>query len=1142
MSQLYNSLGGSPPELYAEMHHASGASSPKARDKAERTVVLPPARQDSASVETLSSSLDSRSSDPPSSMDSTSDPQFRLELEGARSKKCREGQIPPQLKDWSIFERLQGLAREPPKGPFRICVKGLGDSIRQKIRTTALLAGFDHVHETKEKNMWVGRLADSSGGPSNPVIGKANGEAGKENRTVNKVTEGELRELMDMSLSQFSTVEAHVCDAIRSYLGVWMKDVSKTFERSETCCTSLETDCFLKDKEWVQRQAITIAPQFALMAVPTPGGHLKIQKPTSPGQSEIVQGSAGEAPKSQPVVAAFQKNHVGHQSSAAGGSSGGSRLANILVVKRLQDCYSTRQREYTFILEISRSDIRIKLTNLAKAVGFSSVKITTKGKLVVMKEDSGSIISEASARALAQFRPDQLREIDTHVQRGVRSHILTWFAAFEKSSIARKTLSTNTFLMPNDWVKEHAESVAASIGIVTEVKQCGVLEIARQPQIACGPRVLPITSLNNTTNSIEPPPRSERSGGTVNRPAFKPSVLVVQQKGKAVNSLVVETLGQSSPPLTPDQVAVWNQLKSLYKSKQGVHLIWAEGLDAGTKRTICDAALKLGFSSTQDLGSYIRLSRFDAQASGGSSSQAVSGCKLGKLADNLRNNVVNLDNAVIPAVETCINQQLWDFKIGNENETNLEVGSYPLPQFKVARVVEDMAKRLGLHTTKKPNSRTILVSKTSPTLATVSSPVMAQIQPVAAVSTPVHTAGISQTLPPSPGCSGQYGWSMAFPTQLVFGSAPQSGVSASALNACGLMSPVPVPGPPATPRDEGGLSDEFFRLLTKDFTEPDTASLTNSMDGVRALHLKSPRSPGVQLGCPQSSSLMLPSPIQLADPPLLPLAQPGSLRLPFEHPNTLDAGAISLGSAGALESIIAALSKPVTCAVSVGRMVAPEKREADLPMPYSGGSELFARPFAMNPHGMLDELPLDAAVHYVTTKEHMDFWCNLITKSGVSVMGIDTEWKPNFKEGDNHPVALIQMCFRVDPTAASYICVLFHVHHSSFTAPFVALLESYTIAKVGVQIDADIDKVRRDHSVEMNNCVELYSEAWNRQGIEARGLKGLVAAVLDRDLPKNKSVTLSDWEQTPLTTSQERYAAYDAYAALRIYEALRGID
>lgn len=276
---------------------------------------------------------------------------------------------------------------------------------------------------------------------------------------------------------------------------------------------------------------------------------------------------------------------------------------------------------------------------------------------------------------------------------------------------------------------------------------------------------------------------------------------------------------------------------------------------------------------------------------------------------------------------------------------------------------------------------------------------------------------------------------------------------------------------------------------------------------------------------------------------MLPLAQPGSLRLPFEHPSTLDAGAISLGSAGALESIIAALSKPVTCAVSVGRMAPPDKCDADLPIPFSGASEgLFAQPFPVHPHGALDELPLDAAVHYVTTKDHMDFWCNLITKSGVTVMGIDTEWKPNFKEGDNHPVALIQMCFRVEPTSASYICVLFHVHHSSFTAPFVALLESYTIAKVGVQIDVDIDKVRRDHAVEMNNCVELYSEAWNRQGIEARGLKGLVAAVLDRDLPKNKSVTLSDWEQTPLTSSQERYAAYDAYAALRIYEALRGID
>lgn len=44
--------------------------------------------------------------------------------------------------------------------------------------------------------------------------------------------------------------------------------------------------------------------------------------------------------------------------------------------------------------------------------------------------------------------------------------------------------------------------------------------------------------------------------------------------------------------------------------------------------------------------------------------------------------------------------------------------------------------------------------------------------------------------------------------------------------------------------------------------------------------------------------------------------------------------------------------------------------------------------------------------------------------------------------------------------------------------------------------------------------------------------------VLGMDLTKSKVVCKSNWESSQLTVNQQKYAANDAYACLRLYEAL----
>jgi ribonuclease D len=52
------------------------------------------------------------------------------------------------------------------------------------------------------------------------------------------------------------------------------------------------------------------------------------------------------------------------------------------------------------------------------------------------------------------------------------------------------------------------------------------------------------------------------------------------------------------------------------------------------------------------------------------------------------------------------------------------------------------------------------------------------------------------------------------------------------------------------------------------------------------------------------------------------------------------------------------------------------------------------------------------------------------------------------------------------------------------------------------------------------------------------GVRAAVGMVLKRRFAKSRHVTTSNWSQPRLTPQQMRYAANDAYAALKVLEAL----
>lgn len=148
------------------------------------------------------------------------------------------------------------------------------------------------------------------------------------------------------------------------------------------------------------------------------------------------------------------------------------------------------------------------------------------------------------------------------------------------------------------------------------------------------------------------------------------------------------------------------------------------------------------------------------------------------------------------------------------------------------------------------------------------------------------------------------------------------------------------------------------------------------------------------------------------------------------------------------------------------------------------------------------------------------------------VLGFDTETRASFERGVQHPLSLIQI-------ATANTCYLFQ--HAILGEQFTqlkALLEDETILKVGVGLRSDAHALRRQWGINVASTLDL-NWALAQLGAEKEmGTRQLVAALLGVRIDKPKKVTLSNWQHVPLSSAQIHYAAADALAALKCFNAL----
>ena len=148
------------------------------------------------------------------------------------------------------------------------------------------------------------------------------------------------------------------------------------------------------------------------------------------------------------------------------------------------------------------------------------------------------------------------------------------------------------------------------------------------------------------------------------------------------------------------------------------------------------------------------------------------------------------------------------------------------------------------------------------------------------------------------------------------------------------------------------------------------------------------------------------------------------------------------------------------------------------------------------------------------------------------VVGFDTESRPTFVKGQ---VSGGPHVVQFAAPARTYVFVLYDAECRRVARE---LIGSAKLKKVGFGLDQDRRLIPIRLHVRPRALVDL--EALFRQRGYGRGVgvKAAVAIVFQRRFSKSKSASTSNWGVRRLSPKQLLYAANDAYAALRVYQAL----
>jgi ribonuclease D len=169
-------------------------------------------------------------------------------------------------------------------------------------------------------------------------------------------------------------------------------------------------------------------------------------------------------------------------------------------------------------------------------------------------------------------------------------------------------------------------------------------------------------------------------------------------------------------------------------------------------------------------------------------------------------------------------------------------------------------------------------------------------------------------------------------------------------------------------------------------------------------------------------------------------------------------------------------------------------------------------------------------IHVVETSRDADEAAEALRATGVA--GFDTESKPTFAKNE------ISGGPHVLQFATRHEAWLFQLHRSEFHGLLAELLASAQLRKVGFGLSSDLALIRQRFGIEPGGMFDIDDEFRRRGYRRSIGVKMAVALVFDQRFVKSRKATTSNWASRQLSDAQRRYAANDAYAAIRVFDAL----
>ena len=177
-----------------------------------------------------------------------------------------------------------------------------------------------------------------------------------------------------------------------------------------------------------------------------------------------------------------------------------------------------------------------------------------------------------------------------------------------------------------------------------------------------------------------------------------------------------------------------------------------------------------------------------------------------------------------------------------------------------------------------------------------------------------------------------------------------------------------------------------------------------------------------------------------------------------------------------------------------------------------------------------ERLGLDR-ITLVNTAAQAQQACKALAESPV--WGFDTESKPTFVKDE------VSTGPHVVQLATPQRAWVFQLHDLDCRAIVGNLLAQGGPIKAGFGLGDDRRRIVAKLKVEPADVLELNTVFRARGYRKDMGVQGAVAVLFNRRFIKSKKAATSNWANPHLTEAQLVYAANDAYAAVRVYHALK---